>query len=284
MTVLGAARIAQVRSWIMPFVQGRDEDIEFRAADPVTRRSFHLYDCGERGFFMAEVIPSGRMAEADSRGYIRRGWDEPRLAQIEAAEGPNGFWSAYEAAGFDPENLVQDVAGFSVDSRYLASLDECASEIARCLEDNVRYCARREVTPDERAQRKLLDRHDTLAYWDAESRLIAAAEADSHGFLKGAHSMFGPIGADARNSILAYVNEPSQERWLEIRGTIVAGVHTLWSAWCHYDSDAPRSGDAGFPRGDVLREAVKHAIESRKSEASARRAKADQELSLRVAK
>src|SRR5690606_38549457 len=105
------------------------------------------------------------------------------------------------------------------------------------------------------------------AYWCEEAAASQRAWEQETGLFKGCYTMLGrPLCEESKRAILAYLNAPSLEQWLEIRGFVIAGTTTLWQAWCQHDADAPRSGSVGHPAPDTLREAIRAAVAARRVE------------------
>jgi hypothetical protein len=93
--------------------------------------------------FLCEMVPNGRMFEANDKGEIVRVWDEPRIQETESRVGPNELLATLRAIGIDVDALVFFGAGYSVDSIYQENLTICAESIARAINENVRYISYR---------------------------------------------------------------------------------------------------------------------------------------------
>lgn len=252
-----------------PTSQWDSHDHAFRYIDPISERQFSLrqyvQDDGSSRFFLEEYEPNGRMAECNAQGHCVRAWDDDRIPAIESTLGPNTFMRASRALGLDPAAMVFTGGGLGTDSRYFDSLDACAVAISTALSTNVRYCDRRELSEDEKARNAVLEKESSAQYWRNELASIATAEVCIDGLLKGGHTMMGDVlHKETVDAIKTYLSYPTQTAWNAIRGYCVAGPMTLWQLWCEHDPAAPRSGSVGFPRSDVLQQAIRHGITARK--------------------
>jgi len=246
------------------------EASEFEFTDEETGRIFNVHggmrSDGVAQFFLCEICPTGRMTESDGHGMANRSWVEPRIKLTEEQYGPNGLLTNLRALGVDVAAVAFSGAGQSVNSIYYASLAACADVIEQVLTRNERYVSTRPLTSEETASLRHRDAVQTVEYWHTEAD--AANEADQHtsGLFKGCHNIMGPLSPEYQREILAYLNSPTQSEWLRIRSVLITATSTLWKAWITFDSTAPRSGDDGYPGPDVLRQAIRHAVEQRQQE------------------
>lgn len=275
-----AAAAAAVRKGILPAVPAIAEDERVHVyIDAATGREFDIREHSvhddkvrlQRRYFVCELVPNGRLAEERPDGS-RRYWSDERITELEREHGPNALVPRLRELGIPVERMVLIGAGASVDARYHASLEECAAAIARALADNKRYKPRRELTEQERTWQARLEARQSHAHWEAELAGAEAAEAE-HGLFKGCRSMLGPLSPEAKTAILDYLNAPSLEKWLQVRGLVVTGFDTLWRAWIAFDASAPRSDDGRYPEPEVLRQALRAAVESRERKIRERLAK-----------
>lgn len=259
--------------------EGDTEDRSYSFRDVKTHRSFEvrqyegLDDAGNpvARYFMSEYIPNGRLVDVDKRGYAIRGWEEPRIREAEKRVGPNGLIEELERLGIDVSKLAQDGGGLGVNSRFFPSLRDCARSIVKGLQDNKRYSYIRRVSRRERIQQEMRQAKVSNAYWKAQKAALEVADSTNSGLFKGCHTMMGePLGKESRERVLAYLNKPGQESWLEVRSLCITGSATLWQAWGLYDAAAPRSGNVGYPERETLISAIRHAVEAREKEVSQR--------------
>jgi hypothetical protein len=156
-------------------------------------------------------------------------------------------------------------AGYSVNSIYHDSLEACAESIAQALDHNARYTPYRKLSPEEEASLGHLQEVQSVQYWHDEADAAKRAELLGAGLFKGCYTMMGqPLEEGVQQRILAYLNAPAQQTWLDVRSFVVAGHITLWQAWVAADALAPRSGDRGFPTPKVLRFAIRQCIRDRR--------------------
>lgn len=222
---------------------------------------------GKSRFFLCEMRPNGRMFEPDEQGYVKYAWDEPCIRETESRVGPNTLLATLRSASIDVDAMVFCGDGYSVNSIYHDSLQSCAESIAQALKDNVRYVAERALSPEEEASLKHRQAVQSVEYWHAEADASNNAAQQGSGLFKGCYTMLGqPLDQDAQHRILAYLNAPIQQGWLDVRSMAIAGHITLWQAWCAIDVSAPRSGDHGFPTADMVRRAIRQSVESRARE------------------
>jgi hypothetical protein len=220
---------------------------------------------GKNRFFLCELRPNGRMLEVNEEGEIVRAWDEPRIDETESRVGPNELLAALRTMGIDVDAMVFWGAGYSVDSIYHDSLETCAEFIAKALNDNARYTANRKLSPEEEASLEHLQSVQSVEYWHDEAEAAKRAEQQGSGLFKGCYTVMGQaLEQDVQQRILAYMNAPTQQGWLDIRSIVIAGHITLWQAWVAADVLAPRSGNRGFPVPKVLRLAIRQCIRDRR--------------------
>lgn len=225
-----------------------------------------------RRYFLEEFIPNGRIVAFDENGCLARVWEDPRIKETEAYVGPNRLFAMLREIGVPVNKLVMVGGGFGVDSICYESLTECAEAIAQALDEDQRYRHFRELTAQERVRVAREESAMSYAYWAEEAAVSEEAWAREEGLFKGCYTMLGrPLSDESKQAILAYLNDPTLERWLEIRGLIIAGVTTLWQAWCQLDPDAPRSGSERQPSPETLRTAIRTAVLKRREEIEERR-------------
>lgn len=255
-----------LRGMVTLLPESTEDDREFLFNDPESEREFlitRLENADGIRFYVQEMTPNGRLVETDDDGNVKKAWEEPRIRAIERRQGPNGLLRACKAVGIDAQAMVCCGAGFSIDSRYLDSLEACAQEIAKSIEGNVRYESLRELSDEEKASLGHQEKVSSAAYWEHRAACAARAMETEQGLFKGCHSLSGaPVADEHKKRILAYLNAPSQEEWLEIRGLHITGGGTLWQAWGAVDPRAPRSGNVGHPTPETLRQAIRHAVEA----------------------
>ena len=105
-------------------------------------------------------------------------------------------------------------------------------------------------------------RASSRGYWEDLLRAAQRAQDLESGLFKGCHTGMGAFLAEEhKKAILAYLNAPSQEQWLQIRGLSITAHHTLWQAWCAADPLAPRQGSRGYPSASALRDAIRQAVD-----------------------
>lgn len=252
---------------IVPVIpQSADDDRVYVFSDAQAERDFQITRLeGPDGvrFFLQEHTPNGRLVKTTSNGDILRAWDDPRINAIEKEHGPNGMISECERAGIDVSSMVFCGAGFSVDSRYLDSLEACAQEIYKAIHSNARYNAYKELSDEEQAALGHQEKISSAAYWEHQKELAQNAMNSEKGLFKGCYVMSGsPISDEHKRLILAYLNKPEQQSWLQIRGLCVSGTYTLWQAWGAIDPAAPKMGDVGHPDPETLRQAIRSAVHS----------------------
>ena len=240
----------------------------YRYTDPDTGRMFgvrrSISEQGNQHYFLEEYVPNGRIGEFDKNGHCVAAHDEPIIKETERRVGPNQLMAELAALGFTNfDQLIFDGGGFGVGTKFFASMDECAEQIAEALAKNTRYIHVRPLSPAEAEESEARRLQEKRGYWEADLSAGEAAESES-GIFKGCRSMAGPLSEDAKQSILGYLNAPTQEKWNDIRGLYVAGPVTCWQAWIATDKQAPRLGSKpGFPSPEVLRHSIRTAVEER---------------------
>lgn len=247
-----------------------DAEREYTYTDPETERQFAVRrsetldknSCPHFQFFLEEFTPNGRIAELNEKGHCDRAWDEPLIAEAEARVGPNALMRELRRIGVETEGLVLDGGAYGVGTIFHASLARCASAIASALERDERYRHFRQLTEQENIRSSRQAKADSLDYRQGVAAATQRAWETETGIFKGCYTMLGAILSDeSKNTILSYLNDPDQEKWLDIRGLYIVGHRSLWVAWCDSDPRAPRSGNVGFPPADTLREAIRAAAE-----------------------
>ena len=258
--------------------------------DPETEREFGIRFLDAHGqpgrdarrYFLEEYVPTGRLAEFNEKGHCVRSWEEPRIRETEARVGPNRLIATLRELEIPLDQLVKAGGGFVVGSIYYARLRDCAIAIARAIERDERYRYFRELTEQEKVRMAREGAASSHAYWSEEADASQRAWNHEAGLFKGCYTMMGtPVSEASKRAILAYLNAPSLESWLNIRGLMIAGGTTLWQAWCQHDVAAPRAGSHGHPTPDVLRAAIREAARARREEVEAR-LKATHPTGLRV--
>lgn len=269
---------AEVLSQLIPELHKKhDDDRTYRYDEPTTKRSFRVTKSSgytdsatgqlEERFFLFEYVPTGMMCLGS--GAKERWVKEPLIHSLEEEHGPNGLHAALESNNIDPAGLAWAGGGYSVDTRYLSSMDACAKEISKALKANKRYNCYRTLTAQEKLKNIRREEESRAEYFRHENTLVERAQ-NERGIFKGCYSKMGLLEPATKERILTYLNRPSQTLWLAIRGLEVAGLYTLWQAWTKSDPDAPRSGNTGFPGSEELREAIRHITEFRAVEVKKR--------------
>lgn len=261
---------AQIARKIQPmfvvlFSNSDDEERMYTFNDPITERQFQIRRTfnseNVREYFMWEMTPNGRLVEVNEKGLATKGWDDPRISDLEVKVGPNGVIAKCRELGIDPEAMVLIGAGYSVNSKYHSSMESCALAIASSLSGNVRYNAYRELSHEEVASLEQRQKVSSSNYWIEQESSAKAAEIGGVGIFKGCYTMMGgPISEEYQKRILGYLNSPSQDEWNDIRGYLITARTTLWQSWCASDDTAPRSGDKGFPSPELLRTAIRQSV------------------------
>lgn len=105
-----------------------------------------------------------------------------------------------------------------------------------------------------------------LGYWERQAEVAENAWRDSDGMFKGCYTLQGePLSPGKIREVLAYLDAPSHEAWLEIRSLRIAGPMSLWQAWCAFDPAAPTWRQAGYPRSATLQEAIRAGVRLRRA-------------------
>jgi hypothetical protein len=258
---------SEILAAFVTHVDDEENGHDFTHLDTGRRFSVRLSERadGKNRFFLCEMRPNGRMLEVNEAGEIVRAWDEPRIDETESRVGPNALLAALRTMGVDVDAMVFWGAGYSVNSIYHDSLEACAESIAQALDHNARYTPYRKLSPEEEASLGHLQEVQSVQYWHDEADAAKRAELLGAGLFKGCYTMMGqPLEEGVQQRILAYLNAPAQQTWLDVRSFVVAGHITLWQAWVAADALAPRSGDRGFPTPKVLRFAIRQCIRDRR--------------------
>lgn len=265
-----------------------EDEREYVYREPKTGRQFNVArsesidDDGYlfQRFFLYEMAPNGRICKLDANGNCIDAWDDPRIPETESRVGPNSLMHELRRQGIDPEMMVFTGGGYGVGSVYYPSLAACAAAISEALANNERY--RHHRPPTEQEQLRLARRSavESVAYWEGRVASVERVWANEEGLFRGCFTMLGgALSGEHKQAILAYLNKPSLERWLDIRGFYVTGNKSLWEAWCDADLTAPRSGDVGNPDPETLRAAIRAAAEHARDEAATRLERARAEVS-----
>lgn len=247
-----------------------DGTLVYHYKDPATGRSFgvrrseHPEPTPQKPYryFLEEFVPNGRMGRFDASGHCLDAWEEPRIAQLKAQVGPNGLIQALQAEGLDLEALIHTGGGYCLGCIFHDSLRECATAVVQALQDNEYYAY---WTPQPSDAAKLQrEREQSLQFWRGEQAFLLRATQREAGLFRGSYAMSGkPLRPEHKRAILSFLNQPSQEAWLDIRGLSFCGPVTLWQAWGAFDPQAPRSGSEGFPTAHVLRQALQFVVQER---------------------
>jgi hypothetical protein len=156
--------------------------------------------------------------------------------------------------------------GFGVSSIYHPSVTDAAAAIAAALTEDRWYDSVDRAhleDPARQAEARARAEADRAAYqdWNAEQRARAQQLPD---LFKGLYNLHGPLGTDVQRRLLAYLNNPTEDGWDDIRGIMLSASTTVWQAWAAVDPQAPVSkpADAGWPRipdAPTLRRALRWA-------------------------
>ncbi len=250
------------------------EDRVYQYKDPSTERVFEVrrsetLDAQDNPcfqYFLEEYAPIGRIVECDAKGNAISARDEPLIKEIEERIGPNGLMRELHRLRIDVTGLVLSGGGYCVGNILHSSLEDCAKAIAVALESNERY---RYFQPlSEQDQIKLARDTEKMshAYWSEQAAALEKAEEVGQGLFKGCFNLFGPLDRENQARVLNYLNQPSLERWLEVRSLCICGPVTLWQAWVADDPTAPRQGSSEHPTAEALRKAIRNAVENRRQE------------------
>lgn len=260
------------KSIISELPRDRDDDRRYRLIEPLTQRQFEIRRSegfAETGnaftrYFMSELTPNGRVYRQGPSGQLEYDTDE-RIEALEQDAGPNEFFQALEDLGISADTLILTGGGYSVDSKYLDTLEACAEAIVDALVKDERYSCYEPLMDQERTRQEALRARDSFTFWSAQKQECDAAMRVP-GVLRGCYSMFGPLPKPEALRILSYLNQPTREGWGQVRGLCITGGGTLWQAWCANDPHAPRSGVIGFPSAEQLRQAITAAVTARATE------------------
>lgn len=248
-------------------------DSTYEYVDAATGRWFEIYPhdvADEKArwhqlYLLSELVPGGRLFTyyPDGNRYY---CTHERCEELEREYGPNILISKLRERGLHPavHGLFGPLDGVA---RYYATLAECAAVIARAIADNQRYAARREFTEQERIWQESMEAGEPLDEPDE-------AGSPEPGLFKDCRtSIGGPLSAEFKATILDYLNEPTHEKWRQIRGLVINGFHALGMAWKLFDSSASLEDDGRYPEPEVLRTALRYAVERRMRNSREYRAK-----------
>ena len=244
---------------------GASEDRDYAYHDEETGRQFNIRQYGIKNarYFLEEMIPNGRMF-SETNGKATNFWDEPLIEEIEKCTGSNSLLSELRKHGINSDMMILISGGIGVGSIYYDSLRACAKMIADSLTNDVRYKGFRQLSAEEKNSLDAAEKKASIAYWERESNNLIKSVATEDGLFKGCYTMMGEVlSEDSKMEILGYLNAPSQELWLDIRGKCIVGHITLWQAWNALSSDAPTSGSTGYPDPETLRQAIRYAVHIR---------------------
>lgn len=258
-----------VLSSFISVLNENDDERTFRYVHPETDRTFHVHRSlssnDEFRFKLAEVTPSNRIAKFNEQGYCISSEADPRLDAIEKSPGPNYFIEECHRLKIDVSSIVFGEEGYGTRTIFHETIESCAHSIARAIITNTRHVGFDTSPLPEaviRAQ-EATQLEDSRMFWSGAKVAAVLAQERSQGIFKGCHNMMGkPLSAEARTLILNYLNNPSQELWNDVRGTIIAGSKTLWQAWVEVDHKANRSGSVGYPCPETLREAMRNGVKT----------------------
>jgi len=231
------------------------------------RRSIWLDDQHKEGykFFLEEFVITPRMVELDLKGYAIDGWIEPIIADAMTRVKPNELQAELDRLGiFDNEKtaIVRDGGGYGAGSIFYASLDECATVINQCINDNISYKYYRELSPQEKTKLEQRQSEHVNDYWLNKKKILDLSLKKDDGIFKGCFTMMGvSLDEQTKKTILSFINEPTNKKWLDIRGLVVVDHKTLWQLWCDNDQKAPRHGEIGFPKPEVLIESIRTGVD-----------------------
>ncbi|ELN4741018.1 hypothetical protein RZ737_004823 [Escherichia coli] len=222
-------------------------------------RSFEIRQFGAAMYLLGEFIPNGMtcVATADGDAYL------PSEVVLQGRQSirPNELKAWLDQQGVDDETVIRVGCGISLDSLYLPSLDAACDEIIEAVNDNVWYEKRATPTEQELERGKAEALLDRQAFW-ASCKAVLDIALTQKGIFKGCHSAASPtLSEESQKAILSYLNAPSQAKWLNLRNTLITANMTLWAAWTRKDSKAPRSGQKGFPTSEMLRLAIRQAVQ-----------------------
>lgn len=262
---------------VLPQPDDDDDSREYQYTNHETGRDFNVTrdegfvdgsDKPQTRYFLYEFRPNGVVVEGKN---AERSWEAPRYKEFDQKYGPNGVRNALRQSGVDTDKLFCSGGGYGVGTIFRSSLEECAQAVAEALFRNEWYAHFRQLSDPEQVKLDRRSAIDSYHFWKDERAAMDRALATEQGIFKGCFTMMGrPVSDDHKKAILSYLNKPSQETWLDIRGYIVTGKGTLWQAWCEHDANAPRAGNSGFPTKDELTEAIRAAVRRRDEEINER--------------
>lgn len=246
------------------FVRELSEQIEYQYTAPNGRRFSIRQRDADSPLLLEEHTPNGRVVQIeDGQEHIE---NNPIIDMLK--QNPNAFEAGLVRYGIAPETVIRNGAGYGVGTRLFANLADAAKAIHQALEANTWYSALdadKLKNPSERAERMQQEAALRLSWRSAEAMETKAAEQSTHGLLKGARNLYGPLPKEAQQAILSYLNKPTTEKWNEIAYTSIKGTTSLWSVWCAHDASAPKTkGDAGWPNipsPETLTAAIRGALD-----------------------
>lgn len=258
---------ATVRKGLVPLPQ--DErfaptfDCAYEYVDTATGRRFNISPhevADEKArwhqlYLLSELVPVGRLFTyyPDGSPYY---CTHERCDELERKYGPNALVSKLRERGLHPAARCT-LGPLDGVERYYATLEECAAVIVRAIADNQRYAARRELTEQEHIWRESMRAGEPLD--EPED-----ADSPDPGLFKDCRTRIGgPLSAEFKATILDYLNEPALEKWRQIRRLVINGFHPLGMAWKLFDSSASLKDDGRYPEPEVLRKALRYAVEKR---------------------
>jgi hypothetical protein len=96
--------------------------------------------------------------------------------------------------------------------------------------------------------------------------LITIDQNKSRDLFSGCSATINPLDDDTKESILSYINSPTQDKWEVIYSRTITPSSTLWQAWILTDSNATtrRNRDRTWPcipNGQAVTKAIREIIE-----------------------
>lgn len=91
------------------------------------------------GNALFELRPSGCIRCLDNDGRLSHFENDDRILQAEKEHGVNGQVAALIAMNIDVTKLARAGAGLNISTKFYKTLDDCAVEIKKALDNNVRY-------------------------------------------------------------------------------------------------------------------------------------------------
>lgn len=240
---------------------------------PTTERQFEVVQVNEKNepdqFWVHELIPNGRMMIL-KENQVTQAWEEEDLLAFKGD--PNGFWNQVRWAGINENQVVMIGAGFSVDSRYFDSLEDCSAAIEGSIEKNVWFDSHRVLDAAEKAKLRLDELKSSVDYWQRRVQTLERCKQEArHGQgdpLKGFCNGLGkPLSDSVRHEVMSYIYGPNQKDWNRVRHCLVTPSTTLWQAWVKYDGNANVAGTVGFPSAEMLKHALGNLLEDERTEA-----------------